>query len=272
MLDSTEDKYSRLAKMAYLYHVGGKNQEEIATLMGVARPMISRQLKEAEKLGIVRIEVNYPIRSKKLEQEFIDRFNIKEPMIYIVETADPQELKMLIGRAAANYLENSVRLIKRLAISWGSTLFEMIQQLKPLQMNDLEVIQLSGATGREHNPNDGPIIARNLAERLGAKLYPLHAPLIVDSIQVAKALLKDKVIRQTLDRATEADLSLVGIGSLEPQKNSLYKAGYVNEEELKKMNFMLTKIILWYYNIIIFGGSIVCLIICLGGKRIVFRL
>lgn len=235
MLNNIEEKNMKFAKIAYLYYVEKKNQEEISSIMQIARPLISRYLKEAEKLGIIRIEVMYPIRSARLEQEFISKFGLESPRILIIDTQDESELKALIGRAAAKFLYEKVSSINKIAISWGSTLYEMIQQLEQQNNPNLEVIQLIGATGKEHNPNDGPIIARNLSEKLGARLYLLHAPLIVESEQIAEALKKDKVIRQTLDRAIQADIAFVGVGSLQYQKNSLIKAGYLTEKELENI-------------------------------------
>jgi DNA-binding transcriptional regulator LsrR (DeoR family) len=233
MLDSTEEKLARLAKVSYLYYKEGKNQVEVAEAMGLARPMVSRQLKEAEESGIVKINVEYPIRSRRLEKIFMERFGISEVRIYIVEENDPQKAKALLGSAASRFFSEETAGAKRIAISWGSTLYEMVNHIEGKTAENMEVVQLIGATGREHNPNDGPVVARDLAERLDARLYLLHAPLVVESEMVASALMKDKVVLETLNKARMADIAFVGIGSLEKDKNSLFKAGYISEKELE---------------------------------------
>ncbi len=235
MLDIAELRRARLARMSYLYYVEGKNQVEVADAMGLARPQVSRQLKEAEDEGIVKISVEYPIRSGVLEKAFKERFGLAEARIHIVEEDDPAIAKALIGLAAAKYLSQEAAHCKRIAISWGSTLYEMVKQLEPREDQGVEVVQLIGATGREHNPNDGPIIARALAERLHARLYLLHAPLVVESELVATALMKDRVVLETLNKAKDADIAFIGIGSLEREKNSLFRAGYLSEEELERI-------------------------------------
>lgn len=232
MLDSSEERLARLAKMAHLYYAERKNQVDVAEAMGLARTMVSRQLKEAEESGLVKIYVDYPVRSTRLERLFSERFFLAEPRIYIVDEDDPSTAKGLIGLAAARYLLEDEPCARRIAISWGSTLSEMIKNLKPRVDRGLEVIQLIGATGHEHNPNDGPLIARALAERLNARLYPLHAPLVVESELVTSALMKDKVVRDTFNRASTADIAFVSIASLEREKNSLFRAGYLSEEDL----------------------------------------
>lgn len=235
MLDSGEERLARLAKMAYLYYKEGKNQSEISEALGVARPMVSRQLKEAEDLGIVRIGVEYPFRSTRLEKLFRERYGLPEPRIHIVDDGEPKNAKALIGLAAAKYLAREAMGVKRIGVSWGSTLFEMIRHLEPVENHCLEVVQLIGATGHENNPSDGPAIAQSLAEKLDARAYLLHAPLIVESELVRNALMNDRVILETLDRAREADIAFVGLGSLEREKNSLVKAGYLSDEDLGRL-------------------------------------
>ncbi len=232
MLDSSEERLARIAKMAHLYYIEKKNQVEVAAAMGVARTMVSRQLKEAEESGIVHVQVDYPVRSTRLERLMSERFGLAEPRIHIIDETSPEAVKNLVGIAAARCLSPTAR---RIAISWGSTLFEMIKNLDYRDDNGLEVIQLIGATGREHNPNDGPLIAQALAERLNARVYLLHAPLVAESALVATALMKDKVVRETLDRTSTADIAFVGIGSLEREKNSLFHAGYLSEKELQRI-------------------------------------
>jgi DNA-binding transcriptional regulator LsrR (DeoR family) len=235
MLDNNEEKQVRLAKVAYLYYMQGKNQVEISELIGVARPQVSRLLKEAEESGIVRIKVDYPIRSERLEASLKERFGLPEARVHIMEEEDPTEARGLIGVAAARFFDDAARGAKRIAISWGSTLYEMIKHIEPREDPGVEVVQLIGATGRENNPNDGPIVARALAERLKARLYLLHAPLVVESELVATALMKDKVVLETLDKAREADIAFVGLGSLERENNSLFRAGYLSERELEQI-------------------------------------
>jgi deoxyribonucleoside regulator len=235
MLDSGEERLARLAKMAFLYYKEGKNQSEIAEALGVARPMVSRQLKEAEELGIVKVNVDYPFRSARLEALFKERYGLAEPRIHIIDPDDANSAKALIGLAAAKYLSRASLGVRRIGVSWGSTLFEMIRHLEPVENPCLEVVQLIGATGHENNPSDGPLIAQGLAEKLDAKAYLLHAPLVVESELVRNALMNDRVILETLDRARDADIAFVGLGCLEREKNSLFKAGYLSDEELDRL-------------------------------------
>jgi DNA-binding transcriptional regulator LsrR (DeoR family) len=55
--------------------------------------------------------------------------------------------------------------------------------------------------------------------------------LIVDNEAARDALLQDRNIRETIARAKQADIMLVGIGTPDPELYSLLRAGYVTETE-----------------------------------------
>ena len=89
-----------------------------------------------------------------------------------------------------------------------------------------------GAAGRGDPLIDGPELARSLAQTLGADYYTLNAPLIVDDPSIRHALLQESNIRETLALASQADVALVGIGSVEPDISSLVRAGYTQPKEM----------------------------------------
>ncbi|MGL5777027.1 sigma factor-like helix-turn-helix DNA-binding protein, partial [Cetobacterium sp.] len=56
---STEnEKIQRLISIAKLYYLENMTQSEIAKIVGVSRPLISKFLTEARELGLVKIEIN----------------------------------------------------------------------------------------------------------------------------------------------------------------------------------------------------------------------
>jgi DNA-binding transcriptional regulator LsrR (DeoR family) len=118
-----------------------------------------------------------------------------------------------------------------IGISWGTALYQMIRAMQPRNLPGVEIVQLIGATGSENVPTDGPILARLLADRLGGFPRYLHAPLIVENEAVRTTLLQTRNIQETLARAEQADVALVGIGCPNSELYSLKRAGYVDEAE-----------------------------------------
>jgi DNA-binding transcriptional regulator LsrR (DeoR family) len=235
--DSQRREY--LAKIASLYYDHNKTQQEIALEIGLTRSAISRLLTEARERGIVEIIVHYPWRNDpNLEQALIETFNLKAARVLVRDTKSYAEMLRGLGVLAADYFDHILHDGMIIDISWGTALYQMINTLRPRKMPGVEVVQILGATGSENTPINGPILAQLLSDRLGCRSWHLHAPLIVDCEAGRNALLQDRSIQHTLERAKHADVALVGIGSTRSDLYSLLRAGYVTEDEAQAIREM----------------------------------
>jgi DNA-binding transcriptional regulator LsrR (DeoR family) len=197
--------------------------------------MISRMIAEARERNIVEINVHYPWTWRQMEENLVRTFGLKSAKVMVMENESHNELLVGLGILVAEYFNEILRDNMVIGISWGSAMQHMINALKPRKMKDAVVIQLIGATGLENNLTDGPLLAQLLTDRLSATCHHLHTPLVVENKMVRDALLQERSIKETLNRAGEADIALVGIGSIDPDLYSLKIAGYITEEERQKM-------------------------------------
>ena len=236
-MDSSD--YTRtalLARVASLYYDYGKTQQEIAEEIGVTRSAVSRFLSEAREKGVVEIIVHTPWdTSPELEDALLKTFNLKAVRVLVREGKSYEEMLQGLGVLAAEYFNGILQDGMIIGISWGTALYQMIRAFRPRHLSKAEVIQLIGATGAESVPTNGPILAQLLCHRLGCRCWNLHAPLIVSNRAGREALLQERSIKETLQRARYADIALVGIGSTRPDLYSLLRAGYVTEEEAQKI-------------------------------------
>jgi DNA-binding transcriptional regulator LsrR (DeoR family) len=225
-----------LARVASLYYDHDKSQQDIADEVGVSRSAISRFLTEARERGIVEIVVHYPWRTcPELEQKLISTFNLKAARVLARENKSYEEMLQGLGILAARYLDHILHDGMIIGISWGSALYQMIRALPMRDLPGVEAVQLIGATDSESLPSDGPILAQLLSNRLGGLCRYLHAPLVVENEAGREVLLQDRNIRETLARAEQADVALVGIGSTNSEFYSILRAGYVDEAETQRI-------------------------------------
>lgn len=221
-----------LAHIASLYYDQNKSQQEIAEEFGVSRSAVSRFLTEAREKGIVEIIVHYPWRtSPQLEQALVSTFNLKAARVLQREQKSYEEMLQGLGILAAQHLDNILQDGMIIGISWGSALYQMIRAMRPRSLPGVEIVQVIGATGAQVVPTDGPILAQLLSNRLGGFARYMHAPLIVENEAGRDILLQDRNIRETISRARQADIMLVGIGTPNSDLYSLLRAGYVDETE-----------------------------------------
>lgn len=229
-----ENHDQRLAQLAYissLYYDQNKTQQEISELTGITRTMVSRMIAEARERGVIDIIVHYPWTSKSLEAALVNTFGLKAARVMVLENGSYENKLKGLGLLAAEYFSQILRDIRVIGISWGSALHQMILALKPPHLPDAEVVQLIGATGSENILNDGPLLAQMLSTCLGSSCRYLHAPLVVENQMIRDSLLQERSIREAICRGSEADVALVGIGSIHSDLYSLKRAGYINDTE-----------------------------------------
>lgn len=224
----------QLAYVAHLYYEAGLTQANIAERVGVSRSSISRMLGEARKVGVLEIRIHYPTpRDSGLEDELLQRFNIST--VYVLQNKHSLESQSLqqAGRLAARHIEDRLRPSMIFAVSWGTAVYETVNAIRRHNMPDAHVVQFIGALGFGNRRTDGPELAQQLGNTLGAEYMYLHSPLLVETRTIRDSLMTETSIAQTLAVAKEADLALVGIGTTNPTASSLIRAGYLRKSELQ---------------------------------------
>lgn len=221
-----------LAQVATLYYERGLKQQEIARIVGVSRSKISRLLSEARNRGIVEIRVRQPLStSTGLEGKLTSMFRLRDCKVLIAPSPEPSRLLRGLGALAARYVENLLEDISLIGLSWGTSLYEVVNAMTPHEEARVDVVQIIGSIGSFNQLVDGTSIAIRLADLLGGHARYLPAPLVVESVETWRALMQAPEVRNTIALAREADLILAGIGSSDPDVSALVRSGYLSKSE-----------------------------------------
>ena len=97
---------------------------------------------------------------------------------------------------------------------------------------NLKVVQLLGALGARIKEYDAHSIVRRLSTKLYAESLYLNAPFWVENKTIAKSLMENKSVKETLNFARVVDVALLGVGTSDINHCSYYLAGFVSEEEI----------------------------------------
>ncbi|MGI4894134.1 MAG: sugar-binding transcriptional regulator [Janthinobacterium lividum] len=232
-----EDDLARrelLASVASMYYLEGLDQNAIAASVGLSRSSVSRLITEARQSGVVHIRVDRPMpRAADLEERLTAAFPLTEAVVLAdAAAAVITPTVERIGALAAHHVHQCFPAKGTLAISWGETVAAVAAALPHDPSREARVVQMIGASGTARPEIDGPGVARTFASRLGGQHRTLNAPLVVDSAELARALVRQPPIAQVLQDAAAADMALIGLGSMEPGSSSLVRAGYVEPHEL----------------------------------------
>lgn len=224
-----------LFKVAKLYYEEEKTQAEIAAQMRVSRPIISKMLKLAKTEGIVEIKIHAPDESLyHLEDELRRRFELDDVVLVNGESLDTDEaVKVRIARYAADYVLQRLQPGQKISVSWGTTLYRLVEEMSPSKLEDVEVIPLVGGIGQFRFEVHANFIAQQLAEKLGASSYQLYAPAIVERPEIRTTLLSDKSIADVFTLGEQSDWAVLGVG--DPFRSTMEQAGYLGEKELAEL-------------------------------------
>ena len=218
----------QIVAVASQFYLQGRTQVEIAREMGLDPSTVSRYLKRARDERIVRIDIRAPrLEEAALGVALAERFGLSRA---IAVPSDAGTMEPVASRAA-DHVASLLRCGMRLGVSWGQTLSALVQRLPPGVVSDLDVAQMAGGLSSTTPGVQGAELVRRVAE-----LYPpsqvhyLHAPAIVDSDEIQRAIASDRSVQAALSAAADSELALVGIGTLAGDA-TLVRGGHLSTED-----------------------------------------
>jgi DNA-binding transcriptional regulator LsrR (DeoR family) len=215
---SSNGQVRLMTKIAHLYHEQGLRQSEIAAILHISQAKVSRLLKRASDVGIVRtVVVVSPGVHTDLEQALEKRYGLLEAVVADVDGDDAAILSGL-GSAGASYLEATLSGGERIGVSsWSQTLLSVVDRLRPLRTAGADsVVQLVGGVGVASVQAQANRLLGELASLVGASPTYVPAPGLVGAAAMRESLLADPAMENVAGRWQDLTMALVGIGSLQP--------------------------------------------------------
>lgn len=214
----------RLAQVAWLYHVGGLSQEEVSQTLGVSRFKILRMLAEARERGIVRVSIQHETTTTlALADTLRAAWGLTEVMVAPMPEGMPDGpqgsafARQSVGIVAARFLVRVGGGGARLTIGmgWGWTLAAMAQAVTGLTNSDLRFVSLMGSM--VHTSESSPFdVCTNLAALTNGTAQFMPAPFIADDEASCRVILSQRMVRETLEVARQADYAIVSVGECAP--------------------------------------------------------
>lgn len=231
------ERLELLARIASLYYEDRLTQEDIAAQTGYSRSMVSRLLTEARDQNVVEVKVNHPLsRRRELEQALQSMLGLKTVRVLERGTLSYTQMLRRLGAMAARWVEELVHDSLTIGVSWGSAIGEMVAALRQGSYSNLQIVTMLGSLSTPDPEIDGPEQARRLARTLGGRYSTLPTPLLVDSEITRNALMNDPKVQRITSQFRDIELALVGVGTVEAERASLLRAGYLTEPQLDELH------------------------------------
>ena len=237
-----------MVRAAWLYHVGGLTQEEVAGRLGLHRSRVVRLLGEARERGLVSVTINHEaVRDLDAEDAIARQFGLDfclatPAMGFDAADADSrlsaaQEMiaRRAVGSAAANFLKGKLATGRPITVgvSWGRTLEQMALHLAGAHNPQARFVSLMGSLTRNSASNPFEVV-QALAARTGGEGHFLPVPFIADSVADRAVLLSQRTVAEALDLARSADLYLISVGELR-ETAFLRQQGMLSAAELRSV-------------------------------------
>ena len=204
-----------LVRAARLYYEDGLSQGEVARVMGLSGATVSRALAAAREQGIVEVRIHDPRspvqRVHNVEQQLVERFGLTDARVGTAN-GDTGSLR-LVGRLAADLFGERLSEMRRVGLSWGSTLEAFVAEVPEQVVPFLTVLPLAGGNPGLDMASAGGTLVQALARRCGVQPSRLLAPAVVESPHTKAAITSESSIRAALELAAQVDHAFVGIGT-----------------------------------------------------------
>ncbi len=233
-MESQHGKNNRqtIIEISRLYYEQSLTQSEIGRRLSLSRSTVSRMLQRARDTGIVTITVNYEVlRDHALEDSLRTRFSLREARVLRSQGRSFELLRNRLGKLCADLLEEAVAEHSTLGVSYGRSLASTVEQVRPQVSEGLTVVPIIGALGSDNPLIEGIDLTRQLATKLGARYRYLHAPLLVEDRRTRDLFLQEPTVNDVIQIAANANVVLIGIGSLQAQSSGIIWTGYITRKE-----------------------------------------
>lgn len=234
-----------VAKAAYMYYVQSIPQQEIAEELNISITTVSRLLKRAKNERIVEFVIRDPyVKCLELEKAMKEAFGLKEVIIAPAvdgnigrDVIDPENIKKLVALEGARYLQRIIKKGDILGITWGSTIYHMINYLNPSQKVDATFVTLHGSlTSVGGEDWEVRTLVSRISRAFFGKNYILPTETLMSSKKTVELLRQEPNVQRVYNMYDHINISIAGIGSLYPTLDSiLAQSHFMTKDELKML-------------------------------------
>jgi DNA-binding transcriptional regulator LsrR (DeoR family) len=214
----TSDELRLLGKVARMYYERGIRQPQIAAQLSLSQPRVSRLLRQATELGIVRTIVTMPAGvHTDLEERLEERYGLRDAVVVDAGGAAGNVLPAL-GSTLAEYLDVTLTGGHLVGVSsWSETLIAGVDVMRPKSIRVVDrIVQVVGGLGDPAVQRLATHLIGRLADLTGGDPVFLQTPGLVSTPAARRALTKDPSVVEVTELWPKLTDALIGIGSLEP--------------------------------------------------------
>lgn len=216
------DAVRRMHRILTMHFIEGMKQIDIATKTNLSVASVNRIIKQGRDLGMVEISIRSPFQSAfDAAGSLVQRTGLSEVVAAPSATLDDPSRLKAAGKAAASFLLENLRDGQTICVTGGKGVSALVDAMETDQKFDVSVVPATGGVQGKHY-TDVNHLASELAMKLGGRAYQIHVPMFAASPEERDALMQIRSCIEALDRARNADIAVVGVGSIHADGSSYF--------------------------------------------------
>ncbi|MDM9627948.1 sugar-binding transcriptional regulator [Rhizobium sp. S152] len=219
-------------RAAWLHYAGGLTQSDVARRLGIPSVKAHRLIARAVAEGVVKVTIDGDIvECVELETRLAERFGLQYCEVAPDLGEEGLPLRAL-GHAGAGYLKREIEHGDHavIGLGHGRTLSAAVQYMPRVNTRELRFVSLLGGLTRNYGANPYDVMHR-IAEKTGTHAYVMPVPFFANTAEDREVLRAQRGVKEVFDLANEADLKLVGLGTVDAEAQ-LVLSGMVEPGEI----------------------------------------
>jgi DNA-binding transcriptional regulator LsrR (DeoR family) len=234
-MNSVDRKLDDAARAAWLSHIGGMKQDEIAQVMGISRQSAQRLLSQAHAAGLVKVRIDHPIaRCMGIAARLRERYGLDTCEV-VPSLGGPAETGAAVASATGDMIERwlSSRSSLVMGLGTGRTLRAAIEHLPHIDCAQHRIVSLTGNIAPDGSTAHYNVLF-TIADKVSATTYPMPMPVISASPEERAALIGQKTLETARGLAQRTDVRFIGVGTIaDPAPLAL--DGFISTEDQDRL-------------------------------------
>ncbi len=233
--DPEKERLDHAGRAGWLYYIAGNTQDEIAKKLGVSRQTAQRLVSLAVSERLVKVRFDHPLgRCLELSGRLKEAYGLDSCEVV---PADPTSNSETLGIVEAAAAEMERYLVSRhpviIGLGTGRALRAVAEQISPMECPQHKIVSIVGNIAPDGSATVFEVSSR-VGDRVGAPHYPMPFPVIAATVHEKNLVVQQKSLRNVMDLAAQADVTFVGIGTVD-ETAALLRDGFVRPDELRAM-------------------------------------
>lgn len=204
-----------LSQIAEDYYLNKLPFGDISKKYNISRYLVNKYLNEAVKVGIVKIEITENSnRNPQIENILRDKF--KDINFYVVQD-DINNITTSehLANFAATYVDEVLQDNNKIVgLTWGETIYTMIDSLKNRPLERVKFTQFLGENMKYNSTAGSMRMVERAAKKVSGEFLTLPAPLYILNNSVRNGLYSEPSLQNTIAVADNMDALITGVGTI----------------------------------------------------------